>query len=496
MRNRLQYFRPVLENLGLVAWVFGLCMVAPLAFQLFEWRAGEEPLRLLGFGLPVVGAVAVGAAFRRNVRSEPIDGRRAMMLTALAWLVVSAIGAIPIWFVLKVSFLDAYFETVSGLTTTGITMLQGLDAMPRSILFWRAFIQWLGGLGILAFFLAIVFMGGSAHALFTAESHKISSKRPAPGLFHTLRILWTIYAGYTTLIALALFLEGMGAFDAVTHAMTALSTGGYSPHDASIGYYAEAGFARAPLIEYTVIVGMLLGGINFVVHSRLLSGKLNALWDTSEMRLFWGILGGATGVILMDHWFRFGVDVEGLHGLVRTALFQASSIFTTTGFATRDIGTSYFPEAAKLIFLGLMLVGGCVGSTAGGVKVLRVAILWKMVGRQLRRLIYGPDTIHPIVVDGEVVREEELRRVGALFFAWIGLLGLGAFVTALLSGHGALASASGMFSAIGNIGPCYIPAAEMPTLPAAVKITYIVGMLAGRLEILPLLLLINPRTWR
>ncbi|MBD3367749.1 MAG: TrkH family potassium uptake protein [Candidatus Eisenbacteria bacterium] len=496
MRNRLQYFRPVLEHLGVITWVFGLSMIAPLAFQLFEWRAGEEPLRLLGFGLPVVGSVALGLLLGRKVRPDPIDARRAMILTALAWIVVSAIGAIPIWFVLRTSFLDAYFETVSGLTTTGITMLQGLDAMPRSILFWRAFIQWLGGLGILAFFLAIVFMGGSAHALFTAESHKISSKRPAPGLFHTLRILWIIYAGYTALIALALVLEGMGPFDAVAHSMTALSTGGYSPHDASIGFYAQAGYPNATLIEYTVIVGMLLGGINFVVHSRLLTGKLSALWDTYEMRLFWGILAASTGLIVLDHGLTFGFGSESAGGLFRTSLFQASSIFTTTGFATRDIGTGYFPEAAKQVFLALMLIGGCVGSTGGGVKVLRLGILWKMVGRQLRRFIYGPDTIQPIVLDGEIVREEELRRVGALFFAWIGLLGLGGLITAVLTGHGALASASGMFSALGNIGPCYISAGEMTELPSVVKVTYIFGMLAGRLEILPLLLILNPRTWR
>jgi len=496
MRNRLQYLRPVFEHLGVVSWVFGLSMIAPLTFQLFEWRGGEEPLQLLGFGLPVIGAIALGMLLRRNMSAEPLDGRRAMMLTALAWVVVSGIGAIPIWLVLKVSFLDAYFETVSGLTTTGITMLQGLDELPRSVLFWRAFIQWLGGLGILAFFLAIVFLGGSAHALFSAESHKISSKRPAPGLFHTLRILWAVYAGYTAIIALALVLEGMGPFDAVTHAMTALSTGGYSPHDASIAYYAEAGFRHATLIEYTVIVGMLLGGINFVVHSRLIAGRLTALWDTYEVRLFWGILGTATGLVVLDHALRFGITAGNAHELVRTSLFQTSSILTTTGFATRDIGTSYFPQASRLVFLGLMLVGGCVGSTGGGVKVLRLGILWKMVGRQLRRLIYGADTVQPIVVDREVVREEELRRVGALFFAWAGLLGLGALVTALLTDHGALASASGMFSALGNIGPCYIAPADMTTLPAAVKLTYIVGMLAGRLEILPLLLIANPRTWR
>ena len=503
MRNRFSYLRPILDYLGLLVWVFGLLMLVPLAYSLACGDAARDPMLSVGFGAPALLALILGLALKRNLRFPPLDGRRAMMLTGLGWIVVSAIGAVPFWLGLRVGLLDAYFETVSGFTTTGITMLQGLDVLPRSILFWRAFIQWLGGLGILAFFLAILYTGGSAHRLYSAESHKVFSKRPAPGLFHTLRILWVIYAGLTALVAAALVLEGTSVFDGVSHAMTALSTGGYSPYDASIGHYAAAGYRNAPLIEYTVVLGMLAGGINFFVHSRVLRGGFRALWDSLEMRLFWAIVAGATLLVVFDQ--ARAVTAQGLalgdalsrgEELFRTSLFQVVSILTTTGFATRDIGSDLYPAASKLVFLILMVVGGCVGSTGGGIKVLRTGILFKMIRRQVLLSTHGRASVQPVVIDGERVEPEELRRVAALFFAWIGLLAFGGLVTALASRHGALESASGMFSALGNIGPCYISASDMVALPATVKIVYTLGMLAGRLEILPLLLLFSRKSWR
>jgi len=499
MRNRLHYLRPILDYLGLLSWMFGLLMLVPLGYELATLMPGQGSLRVVGFGAPGVLALLLGAVLKRNLKFVPLDGRRAMLLTALGWILVSGIGAFPLWIGLRISFIDAYFETVSGFTTTGITMLQGLDFLPRSILFWRAFIQWLGGLGILAFFLAVLYTGGSAHHLFSAESHKVFSRRPAPGLFHTIRILWLIYGGITAAVAAALVLEGLSIFDAVTHSMTALSTGGYSPFDASVGHFAAAGFRHFALIEYTLILGMLAGGINFFVHSRLFRGGLRALWDSMEMRLFWTTLAGATAVVFFDHARSVGFPVMTpgeIHDLLRTSLFQVSSILTTTGFATADIGTDYFPAASKLVFLMLMVVGGCVGSTGGGIKVLRVGILLKMLKRQVLRAIHGPAASIPIVVDGEAVVAEELRRASALFFGWVALLFVGALVTALLSEHDALASASGMFSALGNIGPCYISAGDMTVLHPVIKIVYTLGMLAGRLEILPLLLLFSRRSWR
>ena len=479
--------------------MFGVLTLLPLAFQMAFASPEEEGVRASAFYIPAAVALAAGFILKRNMRFRPLDSRRAMILCVLAWFAVSAVGALPLWLGLDISYLDAYFESVSGFTTTGITVLRQLETLPSAILFWRSLIQWLGGLGILTFFLAILYTGESAHQLFGAESHKVFSRRPAPGLFHTLKILWLIYTGFTVALGGALLLEGLSLFDAVNHALTALSTGGYSPYDASIAQYRQMGHPHYVLIEYTVTVGMLLGGISFFVHYRVLRGGIRALWDSLEMRLWWAIVFGATALVMLDHFRKFGLDprdAANIEETFRTSIFQVVALVTTTGFGTRDIATDYFPGMAKQIFLVLMVVGGCVGSTGGGLKVLRVAVLLKMLGRQMRRLIYGRAVLNPVVIDGEVVETEELRRVAALFFAWILLLLFGGAVTALLSNHGALESASGMFSALGNIGPCYISVPDMAALHPLIKVVYIIGMVAGRLEILPLLLLVSRRTWR
>lgn len=500
MRNRWRYFRPVGDYLGLLLWLFAPLLLVPLGARAVFSEPGRAEVAPHAFWLPALLCGLLGLLLKRNLDFPALDNRRAMVLCSLGWIVISALGAVPFFLGLGVGFLDAYFETVSGFTTTGITMLAGLDEMPRSILFWRSFIQWLGGLGILTFFLAVLYTGGSAHRLFGAESHKVLSRRPTPSLARSLRILWSIYAAFTAAVAVALVLAGVGAFDAAAHSMTALSTGGYSPYDASIDAYRQAGHPHFVVIEYVLIVGMLLGGINFFAHYRLLRGDVRALWDSMEIRLWWGIVLGATALVMLDRLVKSGLPGGGaaapLHETFRASLFQVVALVTTTGFGTRDIAADYFPAMSKQIFLVLMVVGGCVGSTGGGFKVFRVGVLVKMVHRQIKRLMYGPSGVHRVVVDGEPVEAEELRRVAGLFFAWMALLAFGGAVTALLSDQGALPAASGMFSALGNIGPCYIPTPQMAQLHPAVKIVYILGMLAGRLEILPLLLLFSRRTWR
>ena len=500
MRNRWEYFRPIGSYLGLLLWCFGVLMLVPLGVWAAFASAGRTEVSAAAYWVPAAVALAGAVALKRDLARPALDTRRAMILCALGWIVVSAVGALPFCLGLGTSFLDAYFEAVSGFTTTGITVLNGLDAMPRSLLFWRSFMQWLGGLGILTFFLAVLYTSGSAHRLFGAESHKVFSRRPVPGLFNTLRILWLIYALLTAAAVLALLLSGVARYDAFSHAMTAVSTGGFSPHDRSIEWYRTCEGVSAAAVEYVLIVAMLAGGISFMVHHRLLHGSLRALWDSLEMRLWWLILGAATGVVMVSRFIQAGGWGD-VHQTFRDSLFQVVSLVTTTGFATRNIAAD-FGAAAMLVFLILMLVGGCVGSTSGGIKVLRIGVLLKMVSRQIRRLVYGPAAVLPLIVDGEIVGGEEVRRVAALFFGWIALLAVGALVTALLpvagapSAHGPLASASGMFSALGNIGPCFIETGEMARLHWGVKIVYIFGMLAGRLEILPLLLLLSPRTWR
>jgi trk system potassium uptake protein TrkH len=494
VRNRAAYLKPMLHYLGAVYRMFGFVLLVPLGMLAFDVLHGRAEVSPGAFLLPAVLTWALGLALTGRGRQTPLDGRRAMLVTALGWITISALGALPFTIGIGASYLDAFFESVSGFTTTGITMFTGLDDMPRSILLWRALTQWVGGLGILTFFLAVTFSGGGGHRLYSAESHKIASSRPAPGLFHTLRILWIIYAGITAAVALALVLQGVSIFDAVAHSFTALSTGGYSPYDASIDHYRAAGYAHYAGIEITLMIGMLLGGMNFLVHYRVFKGSLRALWDNTEVRLFWYIIAGATLLVAIDHFARFGFSEPGAS--VRTAAFQTVSIITTTGFATRDIGTAWFPALSKQIFLVLMVIGGCVGSTGGGIKVMRVAVLGAMLRRQVTRVVYGDSAVSPVVIDGEIVSVEELRRISALFYAWVLLLFVGAAITAFFSDLGPLESASGMFSALGNIGPCYIAPDAVTKLHGVVKLTYAVGMLAGRLEILPVLLLFTPRAWR
>jgi trk/ktr system potassium uptake protein len=499
MRNRFQFILPVLDYLGALFWIFGFVLLIPLICRI--WCEDSTPAS--AFVLPAAISLVLGLVLKRRIYFDQLDRRGAMMLCAFGWVGISAIGAIPFSMGLGVSYLDAYFEAVSGFTTTGITMFSDLDLYSKykSALIWRSMIQWLGGLGILTFFLALISAHGSEHSMYVygAEQHKIHSKRPAPNLFRTLRILWGIYVGITILGIVALSLEGMGVFDAINHTMTAISTGGYSPYDDSIGWYRNNDHSNFIAIEYTIIGLMLLGGMNFLLHYRIIIGDVRALWDSFEVRLWWAILFIAIVIVAGTRFMGTGWVM--VHETIRDAIFQVVSIATTTGFATRDINVDdshayAFSALAKQAFLILMVIGGCVGSTGGGFKVIRIGVLIKMFVRQIRQVILGPRAALPLLVDGDVVDVEELRRISALFFAWVALLVIGSGVTALLSNQGAMESASGMFSALGNIGPCYMSVEEMSKLHWLVKVTYIIGMLAGRLEIFPILILFSRRAWR
>jgi len=449
MRNRFEPLRRVLGYLGSILLFLGFVFAVPIISVFFFPSHPRWTAQVLSFVIPSVFSMALGGALRRAFGAQPpASAKEAVLVCAVGWLGASAVGAIPFVlqgaaFHLNISYLDAYFETMSGFTTTGITMLNGLNYMSPSLLLWRSFIQWLGGLGILALM--------------------------------------------TSACIVALLFGGMSFFDAVCHSFTALSTGGYSTHDASIAYYNSAA------IDYILVVFMLVGGINFLVHFRLSRGDLRALYDSFEIKLLWCILAGTTLIVMFEHMNR--VPADSIGSSFRHSLFQVVSIFTTTGFGTKDIGSPWFGAGARQIFLLLMVIGGCVGSTGGGIKVLRVGILLKMLKRQVQRIIYPGRVRLPLMLDGSALEHEELRRVSALFFAWIMLLFIGGLITALFSNLGAIESASGMFSALGNIGPCYISGVEMAALHPVVKITYIFGMLAGRLEILPVLLIFSRRAW-
>jgi len=481
---------PVLGYLGHILIFFALLFLLPLIVDYIYLR---EIVNLKPFLIPALISFILGFALKGRKPLERINHKQGMMIAALSWIILSLIGSFPYLLGFHASFIDSFFETVSGFTTTGMTMFSNLEMKSRSILFYRALTQWMGGLGILSFALLVIYQSGVAPELFAGESHKIRTKRIAPGLFNTIRILWIIYGTLTLMLIFLLKIEGVTFFDAVTHSFTTLSSGGFSTHDLSIGYYSAMNYPLSNIIEWTVIVFMLFAGMNFLFHYRVFQGDIKALWDSYEMKLFLLFICSASGIIILKQFTYskiFSLD------LVRNSIFQVVAIMTTTGYTTQDIGASIYGGVAKQIFLFLMIIGGCVGSTAGGLKVLRIGILFKLIKFKILSIVYPTNRVGFVMVDGNKVAFEEVRRVSALFAAWIFLLAAGGLITAFFSNHGALESFSGMASALGNVGPCYISGSGMINLSPVVKFTYIIGMLAGRLEILPILMLFYKNTWK
>ena len=479
---------------GSLTMILGVILLLPLALAYFF----HEHHLILAFFLSSLISVAAGYAMKRFTRPGAITTIQSMLICGVAWILLSLFACLPFYFGAGATLLDSYFETVSGFTTTGITLFTDIESLPKSLLFWRSLIQWLGGLGILTFFLAITFGADTSNfQLFSAESHKIDSTRLTPSITRTVIILWGVYILLTVSEVLTLKLLGVSLYDAVCHSLTTLSTGGFSTYDASIDQFRRAGFEHYRAIEYAVAFFMFLGGVNFLLHFKILSGRFREVSKNTELRWFITIILCATILVMLEHYRHFpGATLSNLENVFRQSLFTIVSLITTTGFGTTDINAPFFPVMSKQIFLLMMLIGGCVGSTGGGIKVMRIVILFRSFTGQLRRLWLPRRALSEVVVDKKIVPGWEQKRVTGLFFGWLILLLGGGLITAFFSRLGSWESLSGMFSAVGNIGPCYISVQQMSELPAVVKLTYIFGMLAGRLEILPVLLVFNLKIWK
>ncbi|MBN2443255.1 MAG: TrkH family potassium uptake protein, partial [Spirochaetales bacterium] len=491
MRNRFQTIKTVFHSLGLLLIVLGVLLLLPLLLVFAYGETADNFKTLFAFIIPSFISTGLGLILFRFIKTNKPNARQAILICSLGWMSFSAICGIPFVLGIDAVYIDGIFEAASGFTTTGITMFNRLEYLPRSIIFFRSLIQWIGGLGILALFL-VIFSGKErgAHRLFSAESHKVDVDRPVPGLASTLKIFWVIYSGFTLFIFICLLFAGSSLFDAVCHSFSALSTGGFSPHDASIGFYELTGHPNYILIEYILTLGMILGGMNFLIHYRILKGDIKALGDNSETRYWWGFIFIFVLIIMAERFLKIQ-DISGfsfdtasfavLEENFRTALFQTVSILTSTGFATKDIGASYFGHTARLLFLVMMVIGGCVGSTSGGIKIYRVSVLINLIKRDIFRIRAPKKAVAPLLHDGKPVEMNEVYRICGIFAAWIILLIAGGCVTSMLSDFDALQSFSGMCSALGNIGPCYLSGQEIMHLHPVIKIVYIFGMLAGRL---------------
>jgi trk system potassium uptake protein TrkH len=488
----------ILNYLGALLTIFGLLLFLPLVIQLLFAPAETNARLLAAFILPAIGLIVSGLILEKKVPGHIPTIREGMIITALAWMIAALVSSLPFIIALGAPIHDAVFEATSGITASGLTVFTGLDRLPAAILFWRSLLQWLGGIGILTFFLAVSFRGGSATAaLFAAEGHKITSRRPVPGIFNTVKIIWLLYGGITIACFLCLYGLGLTLFDALNHTLTLVSTGGFSTHDASIAHFA--GSPRAILLEYCIMLFMVLGGINFLIHYKIVKGDWRVIYRDYEIRWFWGLLIGAALLITADHLRHFSslpTNPAELHRICRTCLFQVISVLTSTGYTIEPITSTFYPAFSRLVLMLLLFIGGSVGSTAGGFKLLRLGILWRVFTGELRRAVAPRQAVQPLVIHGQIIEFTEIRRVTALLFAWLLFVSVGAGITLLFSDLDPWQACSGMLSAVSNMGPHFFSITVMAGLHPIIKGLYSLGMLVGRIEILPFLVLFSRSAWR
>ena len=475
--------RMILRVLGYILLIYAALMLLPLIAAL--WFR-ESPVPLL---LPLLGAAALGFLLTRpRPQSTTLFARDGFVIVGVGWILFSLIGALP--FCLSGAlphFVDALFETASGLSTTGATVVTDLDAMPRSILFWRMFSHWIGGMGVLVFLMAVLPMSGehSMH-IFRAEVPGPTVGKLVPRARQTARTLYLIYIALTLLEAFFLLLGGMSFYDALLHAFATAGTGGFSTNPGSI-----AGF-NSSYIESVCTVFMLLFGVNFNLYFLLLIRRGRDVLKNEELHWYLGIVLGASLLITLG--------IRGMYGGFRPAFHQAvfnvATLISTTGFGTVDFTT--WPEYCKWILILMMVCGGCAGSTGGGMKLSRVLILGKMLIAELRQMA-RPRSVQRVQMDGKRVEMSTVKATAIFAVLFFMLLFLFAALISL-DGTDVATSFTAALSCLSNIGPGMTavigPMGGYAFFSVRAKLLMTLAMLLGRLEFYPILVLLSPRTWK
>lgn len=421
-------------------------------------------------------------------RKHTFYAREGFVITALVWIMVSALGALPFYLSGSIkSYVDCLFETISGLTTTGASILSDVESLPYSILYWRSFTHWIGGMGVLVFLLAVSsYAGGKGDSMFImrAESPGPQVSKLVPRTMQTARILYTIYAGLTMLEIIFLLLGGMPVFEAVTLSFGTAGTGGFAVRNDSIMSYS-------PYVQWVITVFMVLFGVNFSLYYLLLMRSFGRVWRDEELRFYLTVILIAVVIITVTVLPAMNGN---LSDSVRHAAFQVASIITTTGYCTLDY--EVWPQLCHVLLMMLMIVGACAGSTGGGVKCSRILMLFKSIRVEMQRLLH-PNMVRPVKMDGKAVPDNTIRTL----FAYFGVYCMIALCTTFLislDGFSFETSVSATLACLNNIGPGFNtvgPAANYSSCSVLSKLILSFNMLAGRLEIFPILLLFAPGIW-
>ncbi len=477
--------RILIKVLAILLGIIALSMIPSLILAL----ADQEPQSVKAFLYPLIvftsGALAALLIGRSSqVSFNAGDG---FLLVSLAWFLTSLLGSIPFIITgVTLNPVDALFESVSGFTTTGATIFADVETLPRAILFWRAMTHWLGGMGIVVLTVALIpLLGVGGFQLIKAETPGPEKDKITPKITATAKILWFIYIGLTALEILLLMLGGMNWFDAVTHSFATMATGGFGTKNTSIAFYKSA------WIDGVCTVFMILAGMNFSLYYRLFQGKVQDIAKNTELKVYLFIFTAASILVGLSILPQYG----SLPKAIRFSSFQVASVLTTTGFATADF--DLWPAFAKAVLLILMLIGGCSGSTGGGIKVVRHVVLFKQAGNEIRRLLH-PRGVFSIQLNGRVGRKDVVYGVAGFVFLYLVLVFTVTMVVTI-SGADLISALSTALVTVGNIGPGFGlvgPSQNYAHYPDYVKLVCSFAMIAGRLELWTVFILFTPEFWQ
>lgn len=478
--------RAILNFIGIVLLFTSSFMTIPLAVSFLYDSPDFIPL-VQSCSITLLSGILLFFFSGKNKR-EDIRHREAFLIVTLTWVVMSLCGSLP--FLLSGtfgSFTDAYFEAMAGFTTTGASVVNDVETLPKGILFWRSMTQWIGGMGIIVFALAVLpFLGTGGMQLFKAEVPEISIDKLRPRIIDTAKALWTIYLALTVLNAGLLSLADMNFFDSLCHAFTTMATGGFSTKNASIAAYQN------PAIEYITSLFMLMAGINYSLYFHFFRGRHGKLWKSGEFRFYCVVTVVATLVVAFNIW---GSSYDSLTDAFRYSLFQVTSIMTTTGFSTADY--EKWAPLSQIVLIILMFFGGMIGSTGGGIKQVRILLAIKQGYREIYQLIH-PRAITAVKLDNKYLNREILGSIWGMIFLFLGVCTI-AISGLAATGEDIVTATTTVISAMCNVGPALGsagPAENYAGITMAGKWILICCMLIGRLEVYTVLVLFVPQFWK
>lgn len=472
---------PLLRIFSYVLALAGVSLLLPLAAAV---RYGETRAAW-SFAVPMAASIAAAVAITvvyRHIKAAPLSIRAAFVAVGGSWILLGFFGSLPLWFSGAIKgFTNCVFESISGFTTTGATVIFDVESLPRSINLWRCEMHWLGGMGVVALVVALVpLLGIGGMKLIQAETTGPEKGKLTARITNTAKVLWFIYMGFTAAQFALLLVCDMGCFDALCLSFSTLGTGGFSTRNLSVGAFEN------PAVEWITCAFMLLASVNFALYYRVFNGRVGGIWRDSELRAFAGIVFAATACVVL-------IQLPGAKAFgetLRDSAFHVASIISSTGFMTDDY-TAWRP-AAQIILLALVLIGGCSGSTAGGIKVVRWTVLFKQLVNEFRRLVH-PHGVFTLRLNAQPGRETIVPYIASFIFVYL-LLVLVTMLFGALAGLAPFEALTGSFSMVGNVGPAFGelgPTAHYGNIPDLLKCWYCVVMIAGRLEIFTLFILIG-----